>query len=538
MSGVVVEPMHDSDVKGGLEAVNLGVEVDYSECLPDADEDNLVDLMDEPEARGSSSPLGVSPLSSVGGSEPDHEDNCNLIINYLPQDMLDAVLYSIFEPYGEIQSAKVVRDKGSRKCLGYGFIKYTNEAGALAAIENANGYEIGHKRLKVSFARPPSDNIKNCKLYVTNLPKNYTVEAVSQLFEKYGNIIECRVLLDVETNANKGVAFVQFSVREEAEGALALNGEHLVGSDRALVIKYAEGQFKKGGKRAATTQNVNGRGRSGSGSFSHSGGGRYMDSYGLSGSPSGSPRGGLQQQLDRTYNSGGAIDQTGLSSSSVRSNHRTYKGLNRSPQRRGGQHQMQQQRGYGGGRGGYGSAKNGYDVAMSSSSSTGMPVPWLKDEPHYATMYAEDEMMMYHPEASYGHPQQQQQHHHQLQHQHHQQSYHHHHHHQQQPKKQHGHGTVFMVPGGQSKESQAQVTLVVLGLPEAADVALLQDYFAPYGRIINVQIVLHTRNALTGKGVVVLEGIPQAQHALQSLHGAIPFEGGEPLQLHISNVSY
>jgi hypothetical protein len=95
-----------------------------------------------------------------------------------------------------------------------------------------------------------------------------------------------------------------------------------------------------------------------------------------------------------------------------------------------------------------------------------------------------------------------------------------------------------MIPGRLSKESQAQVTLVVLGLPATADEALLQDYFAPYGRIINAQIDLDTRNALTGKGLVVLEGIPQAQHALHSLHGAIPFEGGEPLQLYISNVSY
>jgi hypothetical protein len=32
------------------------------------------------------------------------------------------------------------------------------------------GFPVGGKRIKVSVARPQSDDIKNCKLYIANLP--------------------------------------------------------------------------------------------------------------------------------------------------------------------------------------------------------------------------------------------------------------------------------------------------------------------------------------------------------------------------------
>jgi len=91
---------------------------------------------------------------------------------------------AIFDEYGEITTAKVVKDKVTRKSLGYGFVKFAKEDDAAAAIEGKNGYEIGHKKLKVSLARPPSMEIRNCKLYVTNLPKEFTEKEVVELFSQ------------------------------------------------------------------------------------------------------------------------------------------------------------------------------------------------------------------------------------------------------------------------------------------------------------------------------------------------------------------
>lgn len=165
--------------------------------------------------------LGGDNLSQDALSKGDKEDfnnnelagNCNLIVNYLPHDIDDSALrvkslpfflvffffrsfnltcplsffhsfQNLFEEFGEIVTTKVVRDKNTKKSLGYGFVKFAQEYNAMVAMEKMNGSSLGHKVLKVSIARPPSLEIRNCKLYVTNLPKEYTEMEVISLFKE------------------------------------------------------------------------------------------------------------------------------------------------------------------------------------------------------------------------------------------------------------------------------------------------------------------------------------------------------------------
>lgn len=137
-----------------------------------------------------------------------------------------------------------MRDRNTKMSLGYGFVKFIDFKDAVEAVEEKNGYEIEGKRLKVSFARPPSNNIKNCKLYVTNLPRDYDHVKVSQLFGHFGEIIECRVLRDTHANQYKGVAFIQFAERSQSDAALSLNDTYVPGGTRHLRVKYSDGNFR------------------------------------------------------------------------------------------------------------------------------------------------------------------------------------------------------------------------------------------------------------------------------------------------------
>ena len=174
------------------------------------------------------------------GEEDGDSDKCNIIVNYLPNDCDDDLLKSLFDEYGEITVVKVVKDKTSRKSLGYGFVRFVKETDAAAAIEAKNGFNIGHKKLKVSLARPQSVEIRNCKLYITNLPKELTETEVVDLFRQFGEIIECRVLKDRNSKTSKGVAFVQFNLKSQANNALRMDGYRFPGSDRVLAVKFAE----------------------------------------------------------------------------------------------------------------------------------------------------------------------------------------------------------------------------------------------------------------------------------------------------------
>jgi RNA recognition motif-containing protein len=88
----------------------------------------------------------------------------------------------MFQQFGEILTTKVVCDKDSKRSLGYGFVKFANEVDAARAMQSLNGYVIGHKMLKVSIARPPTQ--RNCKLYIANLPKEYSEQQVFSMLEQ------------------------------------------------------------------------------------------------------------------------------------------------------------------------------------------------------------------------------------------------------------------------------------------------------------------------------------------------------------------
>ncbi len=77
-----------------------------------------------------------------------------LFIGSLPWSVNDAELKSLFEPYGNVQSAKVITDKQTRRSKGFGFVEYETEAEASAAINALNETEVKGRKIVVSEAKP------------------------------------------------------------------------------------------------------------------------------------------------------------------------------------------------------------------------------------------------------------------------------------------------------------------------------------------------------------------------------------------------
>ncbi|XP_059907580.1 ELAV-like protein 1-B isoform X2 [Gadus macrocephalus] len=164
----------------------------------------------------------------------------NLIVNYLPQSMSQDELRSLFSSIGEVESAKLVRDKVAGHSLGYGFVNYLNPSDADRAISTLNGLRLQSKTIKVSFARPSSETIKDANLYISGLPRNMAQKDVEDMFTGYGHIINSRVLVDQATGLSRGVAFIRFDKRAEAENAIKdLNGQKPPGAAEPITVKFA-----------------------------------------------------------------------------------------------------------------------------------------------------------------------------------------------------------------------------------------------------------------------------------------------------------
>merc|ERR1712113_969015 len=129
-------------------------------------------------------------------SDETREDETNLIINYLPPTMSEGTLATLFSPYGLLERCKIVVDLQTLRSRGYGFVKYDNAISAERALNALNGYELNGKKLKVAFARKQCKAITNANLYITNVPPHFVDANLRKLFQDYGKIVECRVLMD------------------------------------------------------------------------------------------------------------------------------------------------------------------------------------------------------------------------------------------------------------------------------------------------------------------------------------------------------
>jgi len=84
------------------------------------------------------------------------------------------------------------------------------------------------------------------KIYIGNLPYTVTEDSLEALFSQYGKVEEVILIKDRETRRLKGFGFIVFSTDNEANAALAMNGQELEG--RALKVNIAQEREKTGGR--------------------------------------------------------------------------------------------------------------------------------------------------------------------------------------------------------------------------------------------------------------------------------------------------
>ena len=78
----------------------------------------------------------------------------NIYVGNLSWQMTDEDLRALFEQYGSVTSAKIVKDKVSGRSKGFGFVEMSADTEAQAAISALNGTQFGGRTLTVNEARP------------------------------------------------------------------------------------------------------------------------------------------------------------------------------------------------------------------------------------------------------------------------------------------------------------------------------------------------------------------------------------------------
>lgn len=77
----------------------------------------------------------------------------NLYVGNLSWTTTEDEIRAAFEAFGEVISIKLVEDRETGRPRGFGFVEM-NDAGAIEAINNLNGKDMGGRNIKVNEAKP------------------------------------------------------------------------------------------------------------------------------------------------------------------------------------------------------------------------------------------------------------------------------------------------------------------------------------------------------------------------------------------------
>lgn len=84
-----------------------------------------------------------------------------IYIANLSYEISEDALKQYFASFGEITAAIIIRDRGTQRSKGFGFITFATEAAAQQAVQAMNDKILEGRSLKVTIARPFVKKIKN-----------------------------------------------------------------------------------------------------------------------------------------------------------------------------------------------------------------------------------------------------------------------------------------------------------------------------------------------------------------------------------------
>ncbi len=96
---------------------------------------------------------GGAQLGAPGGHPGYENTDSTLFVFNLPPACDEPLLFSLFSPFGQVASVKVVRDPATRLCKGFGFVSFGRREEAMLAVSQLNGSSLYGKVLQVSFKK-------------------------------------------------------------------------------------------------------------------------------------------------------------------------------------------------------------------------------------------------------------------------------------------------------------------------------------------------------------------------------------------------
>ncbi|XP_053741219.1 RNA-binding protein 28 [Synchiropus splendidus] len=184
-----------------------------------------------------------------------------IFVRSLPQGATNERLEEIFSEIGPVKQCFVVKEKGTDKCRGFGYVTYSMEDDAQRALKEIRDYD--GRKLSLSVAKkkirdkkkaaptepdgeskeiePKSKGFRKktlkSRLIIRNLSFKCSEDDLKNVFSKFGTVVEAKIPLKPDGKM-RGFAFVMFKNVSEASQALkAMNLKEING--RQVAVDWA-----------------------------------------------------------------------------------------------------------------------------------------------------------------------------------------------------------------------------------------------------------------------------------------------------------
>lgn len=193
-------------------------------------------------SRGASQQQGVSgaAVPASMGQPADGGPPRKLVILGLPYFTSDETLHSFFSAFGKVEDALVMRDHGSGRSRGFGFVTYltAEDAARVAGRE----YTVDGRRCEAKFALPRGETASQrvTRIFVAKLPGQVVEDELRTYFEQFGAIQDVYMPKDASKQARRGIGFVTFSSPEAVDAVMRTS--HVLYGQELVVDKAAPKQ--------------------------------------------------------------------------------------------------------------------------------------------------------------------------------------------------------------------------------------------------------------------------------------------------------
>ncbi|GFP98134.1 polyadenylate-binding protein rbp45 [Phtheirospermum japonicum] len=204
-------------------------------------------------------PYGAAPANAAPAGGGTDEVR-SLWIGDLQYWMDENYLTTCFYNTGELVSAKVIRNKQTGQCEGYGFLEFRSHAAAETILQSYNGAIMpnSEQSFRMNWASlgagdKRTDNSPEHTIFVGDLAGDVTDYLLQETFKSvYQSVKGAKVVTDRITGRSKGYGFVKFGDEREQQRAMTeMNGVPC--STRAMRVGPAA---NKKPMTAAPTQTV------------------------------------------------------------------------------------------------------------------------------------------------------------------------------------------------------------------------------------------------------------------------------------------